>query len=263
MVHHCYHSNAEDNKRVFWKGRLRNHILQIMFRCSDRIIFVTNAGYASYTQRFRIDTNRARIVYNGISRRMIQAGKSYYRQPYKGGTIHLYYVGRLVKIKGVDLLIYAFSCLSDKYDIDLTIIGDGSEQKELKRLVKDSNLENKVVFDGFLQDVIPCLKKADLFIYPSRTEIFGISLVEAMAFGNICIANAVGGIPEIIKNGVNGFLNDTNDVKGLTEAIKKGIALLADEEKAKELICNAKMTAETFCVDNTIQNLNNIYAELF
>ncbi len=262
MVHHCYSLNGDDNGYGWIKEKLRNTILKRMFHRSDKILFVSKAGMESYVPYFRIDENKAGIVYNGISQKLIEMGKGCCKGTVRERKIHLYYIGRLVRLKGVDLLIKAIVCLDGKYDLDLVIVGDGKDREKLEQIAGEYHLWQKVVFKGFQEDVTPYLKEADLFIYPSRTEIFGISLVEAMAFGNICIANSVGGIPEIIEDGKNGILNPTNDVEGLTSAIERGIKLLSDEEKAEEIRHNAKMTAAAFCIENTIQRLNQIYMGL-
>ncbi len=263
MVHHCYSLNGDENRYGGVKEKIRNNILKRMFSCSDRIVFVSKAGQASYDPYFRIETEKIRIVYNGISHKLIESGEGYRKQEIQGRKIRLYYIGRLVRIKGVDLLIEATARIRDRYDIELAIIGDGKERGELEKLVKKYHLEKMVTFRGFQEDVMPYLREADLFIYPSHTEIFGISVVEAMAFGNICIANSVGGLPEIIKDEKNGILNRKNDLEGLTEAIERGIKLLFDRPKADELRKNAQKTAAEFSIENTIQKLNQVYMELF
>lgn len=71
-------------------------------------------------------------------------------------------------------------------------------------------------------DIQKYLSNADIFIYPSTCqEVFGISLVEALSYGVPCVANCLGGIPEIIQDGYNGILTEETSVRGLMIAIKK------------------------------------------
>ena len=174
----------------------------------------------------------------------------------------LLYVGRLVKLKGVDSLITEFSNICNNHDLILDIVGDGPEKEQLVREVEKLNLSNKVFFHGFKTDITSYLSDADLFIYPSYSEIFGISIVEAMAFKCVCIASNVGGIPEIIKNGINGFLNISNTSDELREKMYEAIALCANWNARNSMMENARITAESFTIEKTIGDLEAMYQEL-
>ena len=92
-------------------------------------------------------------------------------------------------------------------DFEFQIIGDGPYKTKLESLVKEQHLENKVVFLGTRYDVSQLLEKADIFVHvPIIEEGFGITIVEAMASGKLCICSNSGAISEIIENDGNGFL---------------------------------------------------------
>lgn len=259
VVHSCY----ED--RYFYPNNTVKRILakliyQKSMLNSNKIIFVSKAGKLSYEKKFKIPSNLSCVVYNGVGIDKIEAGKS---------TIlcipnvyEITYIGRLEEIKGVDLLINAIAKINNKYSVHCSIIGDGSIREDLHKKVKHLNLSSVITFYGKQDNVIPFLEKTDIFVYPSICqEVFGISVVEAMAFGKICISNQVGGLPEIIINGKNGFLTEELSVEGLERAIEHAI-LSFQNNTCYQISKEARVTAQKFSILNTIENLNNIYMSL-
>ena len=122
-------------------------------------------------------------------------------------------------------------------------------EKNLEELSKDLGIGSITTFYGQQKDVIPFLKQADIFVYPSVCqEVFGISIVEAMAFGIPCISNNIGGIPEIIENEKSGFICES------TKRIKNN-KIINISEKAKE-------RAAQYSIKNTVDNLNIEYNTL-
>jgi glycosyltransferase involved in cell wall biosynthesis len=109
-------------------------------------------------------------------------------------------------------------------------------------VVEQTDLREKVVFLGFQENVFKSLRKMDLFVLPSRTEGFGIALVEAMATGIPVIATSVGGIPEIVDDNINGILVPPGQPSDLAEAI---ITLLSNSDLAKKMADNGRQKALT------------------
>ena len=110
-------------------------------------------------------------------------------------------VGRLVKIKGHDVLIQAFRILKRmSVDAELLIVGEGPERQMLEAEVKDAGLESMVTFAGRQspEQVRSHLRKASAFALPSRSEGMPLSLLEAMATGLPAVATRVGGVPEVL-----------------------------------------------------------------
>lgn len=253
MVHHCYDPETDKQNYGFIKLNIKRFIVQKMFQKSNKLIFVSNAGYKSYVSDYRIDESKVEIIYNGIGNDKLLAGSNVQKLPHH--PLNILYLGRLVKLKGVSSLIDAFSRVASEYDVILNIVGDGGERAKLEEQAKRLGIIDKVTFYGLQRDVISYLKQADIFVYPSRTEIFGISIVEAMAFGCICIANNVGGIPEIISDGINGFLNNSNSEEELQRKMESAISLCGEDMRRQEMMKKARMTAELYSIDNTIKNL--------
>lgn len=172
-----------------------------------------------------------------------------------GKPYNITYIGRLEHIKGVNLLIGAFAAVCLEHDVRLSIVGAGTERDKLEALVRSLNIEDKVTFYGQQVDIHPYLSDASIFVYPSTwEEVFGISIIEAMAYGLPCIANNVGGIPEIIKDGENGFLTKEPTEEQVAFLIKKVIGMY-ERGEIESLSRNARDTAQRFSVVNTCRSI--------
>jgi len=140
------------------------------------------------------------------------------------------YVGRLSEEKGVGHLIEAIALLNKSgIPAKLLIIGEGPQRIELADRVKRANLEEKVFFTGFQDDVECWLSAMDVFTLPSLTEGTPVSLLEAMACGIPVVATAVGGVPQVIDSGKNGVLVSP----GNPQDIKEAVQLLYKSEKLR------------------------------
>jgi len=144
------------------------------------------------------------------------------KYPFDRNKIRLISVGGLRYEKRQDLLLKAFAKLSDKYT--LTIIGDGIKRDELEKLSKKLEIDNRVVFLGYLKNPYPYIKSADIFLLTSEYEGFPNVLLEANLLKIPVIAfNSIGGVAEIIENGVNGVLVPYKDINTLVETINKTV----------------------------------------
>ena len=149
-------------------------------------------------------------------------------------------VGRLVRKKGFSYLIDACSILRHKEGIDFKceIIGEGPQRDVIRQCIISNKLDGLVTLRGELahEEVLRNLKKADLFVLPSITELdnnrdgIPVSLMEAMAAGVPIISTTVSGIPELVKDGA-GLLVPEKDVGALSEAIRKIYRLKEDERR--------------------------------
>jgi glycosyltransferase involved in cell wall biosynthesis len=131
------------------------------------------------------------------------------------------FLGRLSEEKGLTYLIEAAAELRDAaVPVKLLLIGDGPERSPLEQLVRARGLESMVIFAGFQTDIENWLPAFDSFVLPSLTEGTPMALLEAMAVGVPVIATAVGGVPKVVTDGVNGFLVPPGEVGPLSEKIQ-------------------------------------------
>jgi len=156
-------------------------------------------------------------------------------------------VQRLSPRKRVEVLIHCAKELRDYYKVYnflLLIAGKGEQKEKLARLVQKLRLENHVKFLGFVPaELLPiCYKAADIFVFHSTFEAFGLVLTEAMAAGKPVVTTRVGAIPEVIKEGETGLLANKDDPRGLAGAINK---LLKDSELLKQMGEKGKIRAKS------------------
>lgn len=266
-IHSCYSDSMQQDSGRLKRG-LKRIMRQLSLDVSELNIFVSQEGKRSCQALYRCNERKCRIIYNGISDKYLKMGRNNVVRVDE--PIELLYVGRLEKIKGIDNLIKAFSMFYQKYDTHLSLVGDGTEKEKLIKCAEDCHLkvsENRdgdVTFWGTQINIVPFLQRASLFIYPSVCqEVFGISIVEAMAFGIPCIANRVGGIPEIIIDGENGYLTEANTVEALYEKMNLAITELKKEENRKLITQEAFRTAEKYSIKNTCLQLDRELSDLY
>lgn len=175
-------------------------------------------------------------------------------------------VGRIDRLKGLDILVSAFARVAESVkQTKLLIVGEAegksrSFKKNLLRMVECLHLSERVVFAGHQNDPVPYLAAMDVLVMPSRTEGFGRSAVEAMAMAKPVIASDVGALPEIVSNGQTGYNFHDGDVDALAYRMKE---LASDEQKRATLGLKARALAEErFDLKEMLSRLQNIYGAL-
>ena len=171
----------------------------------------------------------------------------------------------LEKKYGVDYLIHAFKLVSDElynYKLRLLIVGSGSQMDNLIKLVEELGLKDKVEFTGKIDhENIPLYhNQLDIAVYPSKSESFGVSVIESSACAVPVIASSIGGLPEVIENGVTGILVEPGNINKLSLVLKE---LIIDDNKRKNLgIAGRKMVKEKYDLQKNIDQMINIYKSI-
>jgi glycosyltransferase involved in cell wall biosynthesis len=172
---------------------------------------------------------------------------------------NLLFLANVEPRKGLDVLIKALSLIKEitfhldvvgRYDINVKYF------QQIQKLINQCGLESKIQFHG--QKIGTALKelfqKADIFVFPSRQETFGIVLLEAISFGLPIVASAIPSTCELIKDNENGILFPVNDSKGLADALRtlltnpelrKRLAK-ANLEQSKSILSEEEVAAEVF-----------------
>jgi rhamnosyl/mannosyltransferase len=168
------------------------------------------------------------------------------------------FAGKLTNLKGADYLVSAAKDIKG----DVYIIGDGPEKKNLEDLARKLNLNN-VHFLGYMGDesrdeLIEFYYRANVFVAPSVTdEALGLVILEAMACNTPVVATRKGGIPTIVKDGVNGFLIRPKNSKAIAEACNK---ILGNENLQRKMSINAKnLIEDKFSWQTIAHKYINIY----
>lgn len=266
-----YMHSVFDEKYYYDSNPLVNAIKRkyygMMLEKSDKLIAVSECVKKSFETNFHIAQGKIEVVYNGMLEKAVLGNKESYmsREIVKKSTdeIKVVYIGRLEEVKGIDILLQAFSMVKkEQINCSLTLLGDGAYRNECENMVCEKGLQQSVFFEGFVLDKEKYMESADIFVYPSRwQEAFGISIIEAMSYGVICIASNVGGIPEILQDGVNGFLFENENVFQLKEKLMNVQQLIRDGKK-EQISMNAIKTAEKYTIELTVEKLQKIYQNM-
>lgn len=168
-------------------------------------------------------------------------------------------VAALTDHKDHETLLHAARLMRDRgFDYRLVIAGTGELETKLRDIQKELGLEQQVMFAGFVKDVGPLLRAGDLFVMSSHLEGLCTSILDSMSVGLPVVATAAGGIPEIIKDGVNGLLAKPRDAAGLARAIQK--ALSSPETLQRFAREGRKTIFEKFTCDRMVESTVDAYA---
>lgn len=170
------------------------------------------------------------------------------------------FVGRLESMKGIDTLLLAFAHVKGE-GVHLRIVGDGSKRKELESLAATLGIASRVTFVGFVpvEHVYEEFAKAEIFCGLSRSEALGNVFLEAAASGCAVIGTTVGGIPDIVKDGITGILVPPDDAKSAAQAMQK---LVDDAALRTRLSTSAREQAKTYGWDTVSEQYKKIYKRL-
>lgn len=174
----------------------------------------------------------------------------------------IFYVGRLIKFKGVDILIDALYEVKKQIpEIHLYIAGAGCQLKRLERKSEILDLTENITFLGYLSEAEKeyFFSESDIFVIPSRYETFGIVVLEALARGTPVIASNVGGIPDILGYGEYGILFNPEDVQDLTKSI---VSLLSNSKLQKELSEKGIRRVQEYLWDDIAKETLDLYSSL-
>lgn len=177
------------------------------------------------------------------------------------GTPTLAIVAQMIPRKGHEVLFKALPEVLEKHPaVQVLVFGRGPLEESLRRLAQASGLQQCVRFEGYRTDmasVYPCI---DLLVHPAFMEGLGVSLLEAASCGVPIVACRAGGIPEIVRDGINGYLVEPGDSKGLAKAIN---ALLDHPARLAEFgTAGRKLVLEEFSIPHMVEANRRVYVEL-
>ena len=168
---------------------------------------------------------------------------------------------RLERVKGISDAVLAFASVLRRCPGCVMIVaGEGSMKKELEELCKKLKLGKSVLFLGYRDDIIELIAISDVTVLSSRMEGMGIILLEAMSMGCPVAATRVGGIPEVVEDGVTGILVNPQRPGELAQAL---IAILADKEKAKRMgEAGREKVQKYFSEEKMLDALDKLYRSI-
>ncbi len=210
---------------------------------ANEVIVNSNYMKCELQRNFGLPFEKINVIPNGVNLTMysgIERDYDFRRNYATDNEKIILYAGRLVYEKGVQYLIGAMpKILQNYHDSKLVIAGKGGMIDELKAEVEHLGLGNKVYFTGYMDHKSLCklYKCADIAVFPSTYEPFGIVALEGMLAGNPIVVSDIGGLNEIVEHGVNGMKSYAGNSNSIADSI---LTLLFDHKLCNEISKNAK-----------------------
>lgn len=245
-----------------WYTPWRSVVMRLIYRLSTYVIVNSMSVRDLLVKRDGLPPEKIRVLNNGVDVDRFAISHCDREQlfPGVGSRLQLIMVvaNMYSRVKGHASLISAASYVCRDFPKAIfVLIGDGKERPNLERQVIQMGLEKNFLFLGSRNDVPELLACCDLFVMPSEAEASPNALLEAMAAGLPVVGTCVGGIPEIIKNAVNGLLVPPKNPHALAEAI---LRILQYPQFAKQLSqAGQEMVRAQFGFDHLLAQLEQLY----
>jgi glycosyltransferase involved in cell wall biosynthesis len=169
-------------------------------------------------------------------------------------------VGALAPHKAQSYFLRAAKNLAEqKPEVRYIIVGEGELEAELKSLSNSLGVEGVVTFAGFRRDIVAVLAALDVFVLSSVAEGLCTSILDAMASGVPVVATAVGGVPEVVEDGVSGVLVPPADPEAMAGAVGR---VLEDDALKERLVNGGRRRATEFSLSNTVEKTERLYMNL-
>ena len=242
------HSNANDMyldcNQI--KRAVKRSIQKKAIKMADNVIAVSKSVKNSLIQDFKAKPESIQVVYNGIPLEQFAVKTEEFNT-----DLRLIYVGRLIEEKGVQNTLNGLRYCKTPYYF--SVVGDGEYRKQLEALAEGMNVK----FLGTRTDIPELLASSDVFVHlPQWEEGFGITVVEALAAGKICICGEKGALPEIITDGENGFmLKDPQELMGVLERIRN-----MNAEEISRMQKNARVSAAKYSINYFTDTMDEVLA---
>lgn len=246
----CTEHSTSNGRRNSWIGKLMDSLIYPRY---DRIYCISDGVQTALEKWMPRQSDKLRTVVNGVSLPFQN-----FRGRAAGEKIAIASAGRLSKPKNYETALKALALLED-VDFEYRIAGIGEAESELKQLCARLNLENKVKFCGYVEDIFCFLESADIFLIPSLWEGFGLAAVEAMNAGLSVVASDVSGMREIF---------DTVEPCGITvspnspDEIASAVRACLDAETRAEFGQRAFVRSLSFSKERMVESYLNEYARL-
>ncbi len=213
-------------KLSMFKHRVARQLLVTTLRRADAVVCQSLAMQADLGKLFG-ETSNLHVVANPIDVREVTRAATA-RTVTLRGRPRLVSVGRLVPLKGYDVLLRAMVAVRDKHaDVHLTILGEGAERGRLEALSRELRLTETVTFAGYAAEPLPFVRSADLFVLTSHYDAFCNAALEALACGTpVVLSDCPGANCELVSKGLNGHLVPSVEPAAIAASISLALSEL-------------------------------------
>jgi glycosyltransferase involved in cell wall biosynthesis len=222
------------------------------FFCDD--IVLVNQYYRKY---FWYCKKKIQTIYNAIDYSKLEIKEQIKARDY----INLLYIGRLDTPKNPITLLKAVNKVNfEKFNIRLTIVGDGELMDKCTKFVDENDLSGRVIFEGWRSNIADYYQQADIFVSSSIYEAFGLTFLEAGYYKLPIIATNVEGIPEVVINGKTGLLSEPENSNALAE----NICILCENRNLREKmgVNGYEYVTRKFTIEHMASAYDSIYRNM-
>ncbi|TFB23982.1 N-acetyl-alpha-D-glucosaminyl L-malate synthase BshA [Filobacillus milosensis] len=239
-----------------------NHMIRYAIEQSDQVTAVSESLKKQTEEAFQIQ-KPIKVVYNfidNVEERELSCSDLKSKLGISSNEKVLIHISNFRQVKRVEDVVRVFEQTFKRVESKLLLVGDGPEHSKVRNLVNELNLDEQVIFLGRQDNVHDLLKISDLKLLLSEKESFGLVLLEAMISGVPCIGTNIGGIPEVIEDGQNGYICEVGNINGISD---KAVKLLTDDNLWQKFSSHAKQYAENnFSSDRIVRKYEEIYDQL-
>jgi glycosyltransferase involved in cell wall biosynthesis len=248
--------------------RQRKHKLayRLVNRISDRVLAVSEEVKRFCVDQEHIDPEKISVVYNGVDLQQLASAAQlpFDRSQWAGASHIITCIANVRRIKGIDVLVRCAQRVCREFPQAVFLVAGSLYEREysqqIQEMVRSFGLENNVKLLGFVEEPAPLLRMSNAFCLLSRSEGFCNALLEAMACGVPAVITRVGGNPEAVHDGENGFLVPPEDDESAAERL---LFLLRNPAKAAQIGEAARITVQTrFSAETMISQLLDVYSGL-
>lgn len=208
---------------------------------------------------FEVPAERIDVIPNFVDTRFWRPGREpcHRSKLAPDGEKIIMHVSNYRPVKRAQDIVQIFAKIRDAVPARLVLVGDGPDRPRALALAAEMGLRDHVLFLGRHAAVEELLSCADLFLLPSESESFGLAALEAMACGAPVVASHAGGLPEVVEDGVTGYLLPVGDVDAMAAA---GARILCDDTRRKEMsIAGRALAEERFSIDSVVPAYEALY----
>lgn len=227
---------------------------------SDRITSVSQWLKDETVKAFGCENCRVEVIPNFVD--PVAFERSHHgdslKQELGGGRPVLMHISNFRPVKRVRDVVRVFAKVRAQQPCTLVMVGDGPERSGAEEEARELGVASDVRFLGRIDDVAPLLAAADLYIFPSESESFGLSALEALASGVPVVAARVGGVPEVVQDGITGALRPLGDIDGMAAA---AIELLEPKRWAQVSAAAAADARARFATGDVVQQYERLYED--
>lgn len=248
------HMHCADFESYYNPSKHKQRIVDTINACD--LYLVLSDSWKQYFESIGVKSNIIKVLNNTITPPVTKRVKR------STDILNLLYLGVIGQRKGIYDILNALKDNKEMFEGKVVLrIGGNQEEEKLQACINEYGLQGMVKFEGFVsgEKKIECLNWADVYILPSFNEGLPIGILEAMSYRHPIISTPVGGIPEVVKDGVNGIMVKPGNVQEIAKAIS---AFVGDKKLVEEYGMHSIELVKPYLPETVFATLSEMYSHL-